>query len=285
MATKQQQKSFKEKLLTTYRIIFINEDTLKETPFIKFNKLRVWIFVIISLLAFSVIFIYTALFQNIEGFSEIEMKKKILTLSFQVDSLEQKIQDNDKYFQSIQRVLKGDALEKKFTQHSTKSNAQPQDFQEIKPIREDSLLRQSVAEEEKFNVFNKAEKKQKVTVFFPPIQGGISSFFNASQKHFGIDISAKNDSPIMAVADGTIIFSEWTIEHGFVIIIEHNLGFNSVYKNIYLPNNKKQGDQVKAGEVIANLTSSDGFDSKPYLHFELWENGYPVNPKNYIQLK
>lgn len=83
------------------------------------------------------------------------------------------------------------------------------------------------------------------------------------------------------MANGTVIFSEWTADTGFVIIMEHEEGLLSVYKhNSSL--NKEQGDLVKAGEVIASVGNTGEFTTGPHLHFELWNNGNPVNPSDYI---
>mgnify|MGYP000480597311 FL=1 len=118
-------------------------------------------------------------------------------------------------------------------------------------------------------------------MFFAPVKGGITQQFNVNEKHFAIDVVAKTGTPVKAVADGTVIFSEWTAETGYVLIVEHVNDFISVYKHngTIL---KEQGDFVKSGEVISNVGSTGELTTGPHLHFELWNNGYPVNPTNYI---
>ena len=87
----------------------------------------------------------------------------------------------------------------------------------------------------------------------------------------------EENTPIKSIADGTVIFSEWTAQTGYVIIIRHNYGFMSVYKhNSSL--SKKQGELVLAGEVIASAGNTGEYSTGWHLHFELWIEGYPMDP-------
>ena len=121
-------------------------------------------------------------------------------------------------------------------------------------------------------------------MLFPPANGTISDGYNIEKRHYAVDIVVPKDSPIKATADGTIIFAEWTAETGFVVIIEHAHGLLSVYKH-NSSITKKQGDLVKAGEVIATAGNTGEYTTGPHLHFELWSDGYPINPTNFIDFK
>ena len=112
----------------------------------------------------------------------------------------------------------------------------------------------------------------------------ISQNYNIKEKHYAVDIVVAKDTPIKATADGVVIFSEWTTETGYVIIIEHSYGLISVYKhNAFLT--KSQGDLVKSGEVIATAGNTGELTTGPHLHFELWSDGYPINPTNFIDFE
>ena len=94
----------------------------------------------------------------------------------------------------------------------------------------------------------------------------------------------KKDAPVKSAADGTVIFSEWTTQTGYVIIIEHSNNLISVYKhNSQL--SKEQGTLVKAGEVIATAGNTGELSTGPHLHFELWSDGYPIDPTNFIDFE
>ena len=144
----------------------------------------------------------------------------------------------------------------------------------------DSLLRAMVDQEDKYN-FQGNSKNKVDFVLFPPAQGDLSQTYDPANKHFAVDIVLKENAPIKAVAEGTVIFSEWTAGTGHVIIIEHPYGLISAYKhNSSL--SKKQGDFVVAGEVIATAGNTGELSTGWHLHFELWSDGYPMNPENFI---
>ncbi|CEN48845.1 Putative peptidase (fragment) [Capnocytophaga canimorsus] len=155
---------------------------------------------------------------------------------------------------------------------------------DFKPNRQDSLLRQEVADEERYNVFEKASYRDKEVLLFAPLRGEISNEFSPENRHYGIDIIAAEGTPVKVVADGTVIFSDWTIETGYVIIVEHKDNLISVYKhNSSLA--KRQGNQVRTGEVIATVGNTGELTTGPHLHFELWNNGYAINPLSHIDFK
>jgi len=136
-----------------------------------------------------------------------------------------------------------------------------------------------VFQEDKYNPLTANEEVN--FVLFPPVKGTISENYNPESKHFAVDIVTIKNSPVKATADGTIIFADWTTNTGHVIILKHNNNLISVYKhNASL--NKEQGDLVKAGEVIATVGNSGELTTGPHLHFELWSDGYPINPTNFI---
>jgi len=113
------------------------------------------------------------------------------------------------------------------------------------------------------------------------VEGVVSSKFNLSNNHFGIDIVAGPNEVVKSTLDGTVIISAWTIETGYVIQIQHAANIISAYKHNARPL-IKQGDRVKAGDAIAIVGNSGELTSGPHLHFEIWQNGTPVNPEDYI---
>ncbi len=114
-----------------------------------------------------------------------------------------------------------------------------------------------------------------------PVSGYISRGFENEQNHFGIDYAGKIGSVINAVADGYVIFSGWTYEDGNMLIIAHGSGYFSIYKH-----NQSlltfRGDFVKRGQAISLLGNSGKTSYGAHLHFELWKNGIPQNPENFL---
>ncbi len=276
------------KLLDKYRLVVLNEETFEERISFKLTRLNVFVLVslsIIILIASTTILIaFTSLREYIPGYSSTALKREATELNYKTDSLQQVIIMNEKYYASIKKVLQGDQSIVDFNKDSiiqaVKLEASDVD---LNPIPEDSLLRQKVDKEDKYNLFESATSATNF-VLFPPANGPISESYNLKEKHYAVDIVVPKNTPIKATADGIVIFSEWTATTGYVIIIEHSYGLISVYKhNASLT--KSQGDLVKAGEVIAAAGSLGELSTGPHLHFELWNDGYPVNPTNFIDFK
>jgi murein DD-endopeptidase MepM/ murein hydrolase activator NlpD len=117
-----------------------------------------------------------------------------------------------------------------------------------------------------------------------PLKAPVSGFISQEYKgpsHSGLDIVAAEGTPIQATADGIVLFSDWTIEEGYSIIIQHSKDFHSYYKH-----NQKNlvfaHQLVKQGDVIALLGNSGAKSSGPHLHFEIWKGGKAVNPLEYL---
>jgi len=281
-------KKIKKKLLHKYRLVILNEDTFEERLSLNLNRLNVFVLGTLSaifLITFTTILIaFTPLKEYIPGYSSTSLKKKAIALSFKTDSLQRVIDFNEKYFASIKQVLQGEVSVADFDKDSI-IQAVKQEVSEVdlSPIKEDSLLREKVDKEDKYSLFETATSKANF-VLFPPVSGTISESYDVKSKHYAVDIVVEENTPIKATADGTVIFAEWTAQTGYVILIEHSSGLISVYKhNASLT--KSQGDLVKAGEVIATAGNTGELTTGPHLHFELWSDGYPVNPTNFIDFK
>ena len=284
MKKEKRSKKIRKKLLHKYRLVVLNEDTFEERFTFKLNRLNVFIFSIIFALLLiattTILIAFTPLREYIPGYSSVSLKRKATMLTYKTDSLQRVIAINEQYLSSIKKVLSGDVKTVNFNKDSIIKAAEI-DLSKIifSPSKEDSLLRERVSLEDKYNpLINTSEVS---FVLFPPVKGTITDGFNAKEKHFAMDIVAPKDSPIKATADGTVIFSGWTIETGYVIIIDHSNNFLSVYKHNELLT-KEQGELVKAGEVIAKVGNTGEFSSGPHLHFELWSDGYPIDPANFI---
>lgn len=281
-------KKIKKKLLHKYRLVILNDDTFEERLSLNLTRLNVFILgtisAIILIVATTILIAFTPLKEYIPGYSSTTLKKKAVKLSFKTDSLQRAIDLNEKYFASIKQVLQGEVSTVQFNKDSIIQAAKLEASQiDLNPIKEDSILRQKVDKEDKYSLFETATSKANF-VLFPPVNGTISDNYNIKTKHYAVDVVVAKDTPIKSTADGTVIFAEWTAQTGHVIIIEHSQGLISVYKhNATLT--KSQGDLVKAGEVIATAGNTGELSTGPHLHFELWSDGYPVNPTNFIDFK
>ena len=286
MEKKSKKNKFKEKLTFKYRFVVLNEDTFEERFSFKLNRLNAFIFgglfSIILIALTTLIIVVTPLKEYIQGYSSTELKKEAISLVYKVDSLEQALFVNNLYIENIQQVLKGEIKRVTFNKDSVFEQMRVKKI-DFAPSAVDSTFREEVEQEDRFSVFEQATKNTDI-VFTSPIKGEISQDYNLKEKHFAIDIAVDEDTPVKAVAKGTVIFTGFTADTGYVIILKHSQGFISVYKHnasVF----KTQGELVKAGEVIASAGSTGTFSTGTHLHFELWDDGYPVNPINYIDFE
>ena len=285
---KKKEKKFTKKLLHKYRLVILNEDTFEERFAIKLTRLNVFVLTSLSaifLIFFTILLIaFTPLREYIPGYSSAKLKKEASMLNYKTDSLVQELELNKRYYASIKKVLTGDVSTVDFNRDSVIEAAKNDpEILQTTTNRQDSLLREKVEKEDKYNLFEESSSPNNF-VLFPPVNGTISEGYNLEDKHYAVDVVVATNTPVKATADGTVIFAEWTVETGYVVIIEHNQELISVYKH-NAAITKSQGDLVKAGEVIAMSGNTGELSTGPHLHFELWSKGYPVNPTNFIDFQ
>jgi len=289
MAKKQKEKGkFKQKLFNKYRLVIINEDTFEEKLTFKLTRLNVFILsgVFTILLVVGTIFLiaFTPLREYIPGYSSTKLKKDATHLVYKIDSLEQVLEVNNLYINKIRGVLTGEVSDFQFDRDSVLQSIQyDKDSVNLNPSEADLEFRLDIESADRYSIFNEATKNADI-VFFAPVVGSLTDGYNLKIKHFAVDIAVEMGTPVKSVADGTVLFAEWTAQTGHVIIVEHTGGYISIYKhNTAL--HKEQGDLVKSGEVIASACDTGELSTGPHLHFELWSDGYPVNPVNYIDFE
>lgn len=219
------------------------------------------------------------------GKQEVKQKRQLIRLMETVDSLQNEADAKDKYIANIKNIISGG---KPIVQNEDEETRDRQRIEEEeKTVIEKSKVQpkspQNTGSKDIYLVSNPANTSSNIAkmYFFPPINGLITSGFNSKINHFAVDIVAKANEPIKAIADGTVIFSSWTYDTGYVIGIQHKNDLVSVYKhNSELL--KKVGNFVQAGEVVAIIGNSGELTSGPHLHFEIWYQGNPMNPVDLI---
>ncbi len=285
MATKQN-RSFTNKLRDKFRLIIYNDQTFEEVWYLRLSKLN-YIVLISSVILFLIagifaLIAYTGIREMIPGYPDGNIRRTIIMNSLRLDSLENEIRIRDMYLENINAIISGEEPNNLLITSDTMIDFGTIDFSKS---LEDSILRNQIEEEEQYNlavVDNRPRASGLASVhFFAPIRGIVSGKFDATKNHFGTDIVASPDEVVKATLDGTVIMASWTVETGYVIQVQHKDNLISVYKhNAELL--KKTGNVVKAGDAIAIMGNSGELTTGPHLHFEIWYNGTPVNPEDYI---
>lgn len=274
-----------KKLISRYRLVILNEENYEEQFFLRLSILNLLIIstFLLSFLITSTLLIvsYTSLKEFIPGYASNLMRKQAILNASKLDSLTTSYNQSLDQLNSIKRVLTGDIKFEEFEEIEFKLDTENIDVKlNSKKIMEDSLLRIAIDNVDKYN-FNSNLNSDESFLFFSPVSGHISQKFDPLKKHFAVDIVAKENEPVKSVADGVVIFSEWSSDTGYVIILEHKQGYLSVYKhNESL--NITQGDIVQAGDIIGTVGNTGEYTTGYHLHFELWNDGYPLDPVNFI---
>lgn len=278
-------KEIKKKLLHKYRLVILNESTFEEKISFKLSRLNVFVtgtLATILLIGLTTLLIaFTPLREYIPGYSSTRLKRQATALTYKTDSLVTVLNYTNRYLENVQKVLRGDIENNEINRDSLfeRYKLDPSSVN-LRPIQEDLQLREQVELEDKYNLFER-NAEAIGTILFSPVSGTLSQEYDADKKHYAVDVVAPQGSSVKSVAEGVVIFSEWTAATGYVIIVEHKNDLTSVYKhNGSLT--KSQGDYVVTGEVIASVGNTGELTTGPHLHFELWIKGKPVNPLDFI---
>ena len=274
-----------DKLSERFHILLVNEKTLAKKKLFSTSTINLVgssLFAFLLLLSTSFIVIYfTPLKEYFRGYTSIELRENAVENSMKLDSLENLYLAQSNYIKSLKNILSGNISFDDINDDTGTFETNQVELELIKTNKEDSLLRALVDEEDKYNAFE-LEGDRFTTVLFPPVKGDLSSEFDYENKHYGVDIAMPENSPVHSISEGIVVFAEWTSETGFVIIAEHLNGLTSIYKhNSSIV--KAQGDIIQTGEIIAFTGNTGSLTTGPHLHFELWYQGEPVDPENYIE--
>ena len=269
-----------------YRLVVLNEESYEEVGFIRLSRLNIialagLLTIILVALVYAAI-AYTPVRELIPGYPDAMMSHHIRMNAMKLDSLQRELDMRDQYFLNINRIVNGERPED-FLNDTSSTGGQD----EVKFTRStnDSMLRAKVEAEEQFRLSiteSPSKRKELHDIhFFTPVSGIITNPFNPTENHYGIDLVAGPNEVVKATLDGTVTMATWTLETGYVIQIQHENNIMSVYKhNAELF--KSVGLKVSAGDVIAIIGNSGELTTGPHLHFELWHNGVPLNPTDYI---
>ena len=272
-----------EKKNKFFRFAIINDNSLEEVFNIKFSRAKLLWLTAAILLAISVIFVlllgYTPLRNLIPGKSKTHVQNELIMMIQKADSLEKSLGNYSLYTKNLKKVL-SDSVSLDSVKDLFREGFKVKEF-DFKPSVEDSILRAEVEAEESISLNSNLKEKKLNSFFIKPVDGLITEGFNKKIGHFGVDVVSKKGAFISSIDDGMVLFSSWTHEFGYVLVIKHQNSFISFYKHnseVF----KSKGDYVKSGETIAIIGNSGKYSTGPHLHFELWKGSSPVNPLNYI---
>ncbi|MDR2805415.1 MAG: M23 family metallopeptidase [Dysgonamonadaceae bacterium] len=276
--------AFWQQVRFKYKLLFLNENTLEEVFSLRLSQwsgfwiLLAFAFLLITLT--SIVIINTPIRNYLPGYMDSEIRQEMIANALKTDSLEHVLSIQTQYLKNVTDILKGESSIAEVPQLDTTSVKMGGSLEKSKEL--EKFVR-NYEEEERYNlnVLTASSILPSNLLFYRPVQGIVSAKFSNAEKHYGVDVAALPRSSVLATMKGTVVFSGFDANGGYVIQIQHTNGFLSVYKHNALLL-KKQADEVSAGEAIAIVGNTGSLSSGTHLHFELWYNGRPVDPEEFI---
>ena len=282
-----EKKGFGSRLLRKYRLTIHNENKLKNVLGFYISPLWVIMSLFISFMLVAgvlyLVIIFTPVGRMLPGYMDEGIKDKIVTNNLRVDSLMHEIEKQDIYLANIRSIMSGDR-----TLDSLKNSLMPvsQDSINIETTELETRFVNSWEERERYNLTSQAASVAALQELnlFRPTKGEIIKSFDPSNKHYGVDIAEISGENIVSIHDGIVVFSDYTANDGYTIVLQHRENLISIYRNCYRLL-KQVGDKVYGGEVIGTLSNGSGEENekeKNFLHLELWHRSKPLVPNIYI---
>lgn len=296
----------KEVFHEKHRFVVMDTKTYQEKFSFQLSGLNLFVTVGISIIVLvaltSVIIAFTPLREFIPGYANSQMVEQTYRNAHVIDSLERQLDYQASRVATLKTYLSDGefAGEELYNGKDTASKVSAVSYTHSKA---DSTLRREVERaDNKYQLRdNGSSRKSDASceakgsrihavseqiglgshLLSPPLKGKVIGSYDAKIKHYGADIAAAHNAVVVSVYGGTVLFSNYTVETGYVIAIQHQGNVVSVYRHCSALL-KQQGDVVRVGEPIAYLGNSGRLTSGPHLHFELWIAGKAVDPVQYI---
>ena len=279
-------RSFFQKLRFQYRVSVLNENTLEESWHIRLSRLSVLLYgstlVLLTFIILTILIFTTPIRYYLPGYGGNGNRSEIITESMHADSLLREVELQEGYLSVLKDVIKGDIKPDSIASlDSVQMKKTAAEYLEKSKTEKEYVSK--FENEEKYNLTTiKSETNENIYVFFRPTKGVISSSFNLMNRQYGINIITSPNEAVVSVLAGTVVYAAFTFDFGWVIQVQHENNYLSIYKN----NTrllKKVGENVKAGEVIAMTGESAENKNGTQFYFELWKQGKPINPEDVIR--
>ena len=224
---------------------------------------------------------YSPLKRLMPGYVSPEVRQQIVETSMRIDSLHEAVQRHQLYVMNIQDILRGEVKVDSINTIDSLTVLRSEDLME-RTERENEFVRR-YEETEKYNLTSQTLRKSEMEGlhFSPQVRGLLADPFNPADLHFGVDVLVTNDKNVNAVLDGTVVMSGYTANNGYVVVMQHTGNLVSVYKHL-ASTLVREGEKVKAGEVLGIAGVQGDKALQPYLHIELWHKGTALDPTQYI---
>jgi biotin carboxyl carrier protein len=278
-------KPFIQKMRFKYRVSVLNENTLEESWHVRLSRFSVFMygstFAVLTFIILTILIFATPISRYLPGYGETGNRANIIRESMRADSLVQQVNLQEGYIDIIKGIITGKMSPDSIASLDSIALKQRAKILVEKSKREKNFV-EKFEKEEKYNLASIDTKPTENSyVFFRPTRGVISSSFNLSEQQYGIYLITSPSESVVSVLAGTVVYAAFTFDFGWVVQVQHENNYLSIYKN-NTRLMKKVGDQVKAGECIAVTGETSGKKTGMQFYFELWKQWKPVDPEEVI---
>ena len=276
---------FIEKMRFKYRVSILNENTLEESWHLRLSRISVFMFgstlIFLTFITLTILIFTTPISRYLPGYGDSGNRTKIIQESMRADSMVQQIELQKGYMAIIKGIINGN-IKPDSIQSLNADELKEKAHTLMEKSKHEKEFTAKFEEEEKYNLASIDSKpNENMYVFFRPTRGVISSSYNLSEQQYGIYLITSPNESVLSVLGGTVVYAAFTFDYGWVIQVQHENNYLSIYKN----NTrllKKVGDEVKAGESIAITGDASGKKAGSQFYFELWKQGKPIDPEEVI---
>lgn len=279
---------FLRNLNEKHRLSVRNQHNDQEVWYMHISPLSIFAsFLAVVLVLFIVIITtvaYTPILDFIPGYPGNKSRELLISNIMRLDSMERQMNGLLTYTENVALIMEGKTpIVRNVDQIGDSMKLTKPEL--VGTSAEDAILRAQIEGEGPYKIGEKEESAKKLRdgmELIRPVSGVIASAFDPKNGDFGVGVATADNHQVMAVGDGTVVFSSWSPEDGYIIQLQHANNLMSIYKhNSRLI--KKVGDRVRSGEVVSyTADGTTGDQKKNLLFFELWHNGVPVDPARYI---
>ncbi|MDR0829776.1 MAG: M23 family metallopeptidase [Prevotellaceae bacterium] len=275
---KSNKKEFWERLRFKYKLFILNEKTLEEVFHIQLSRFSAFLYfsaaLIIVFALMSLLILYTPVKHFLPGFSDISVRSRLTTEVLRIDSLQNQVHFQELQMETMKNIIDGNI---KIDSISKEKNISPEKWKELADVKSkrEQKFTEQYENSDYYSPVTKIDEKKtiKIELFSAPVANGIIA--KNSTKN-GIEIACKSGENVFSAANGTVILALLSLENGYVVSVQHENGYISIYKNL-VQTFKNAGDKVIAGETIGIVGNFNKNAVSTKLIFELWQNGKSVN--------
>lgn len=263
----------------------MNENTLEESWHTRLSRFSVFLYgtslFLTTFILLTILIFLTPLKHYLPGYGDSGNRVLLVQNSLRTDSLAEEMAHQQEYLSVLKDIIAENPKNNKTTPIDSVGLKERATVLLEKSKKEKEFTKE-YEESEKYNLKTlKSTSSEKRYVFFRPVAGVVASTFDPQEGKFGISLITSPHENVLSVLEGTVVNAAFTFDTGWIISIQHDNDYLSIYRN----NSrvlKRVGDYVKAGESIAITGDEKPGNKGNHFFFELWRKGKPVNPQDVI---